>query len=232
MPLGTLKKYTRFIPLCQQPGGEFCICLRAFLSLAASGAAQAFKERRGPRVRGVHALGVPLDAQKERQIGMFQRFHDAVARLSRYPQAGRRVAHRLMMERVDPQRPLAHDARQQRALPHRDLVAGIAPRSCLRVQPSFGPLAGQVLIQRAAQRRIHGLNAPADAQKRHAPPDAKPLEFCSLGGSMEPRLRAGIGKRRFGDKFFALCIRSKNRRKLNALYGMRARSRRIRPKEP
>lgn len=69
-------------------------------------------------------------------------------------------------------------------------------------------------------------------KKRHAPPDAKPLEFCRLGDYMEARLRAGIGKRRFGDKFFALCIRSKKCRQLNALYGLRARSRRIRPKEP
>ena len=97
-----------------------------------------------------------------------------------------------------------------------------APRRPAICQRTFRRSSGGI-------RLVLQTNRP---QKRHAPPDAKPLEFCRLGDYMEARLRAGIGKRRFGDKFFALCIRAKKRRKLNALYGMRARSRRIRPKEP
>ena len=104
---------------------------------------------------------MPLHAQAELCARLLNALHDAVLTQGRQHKAGGDLVHRLMVLAVDQHGILPQNAREQGIPPHGDGV-DLAPMVVVGdVLKGF-----DVLIQIAAQRNIHQLDAPADGQHR------------------------------------------------------------------
>lgn len=107
---------------------------------------------------------MPLNAQKERVLGPFGGFGDAVRRNGADP-PGFCMTDSLMMQGIHHERPFSNDSHQQGVILNGNGVRGITCFLLLPVGNDFSlEFRGKILINVAAQSDVHHLKPAADTE--------------------------------------------------------------------
>ena len=111
-------------------------------------------------------FGVPLQAEKKRVAGMFDRLDDAVGCGCAGDQCAAHAFYRLVMGAIHLHARSFHDAIEERAGGDGDAVRETDRRCRLSMLQDIGYLGRKVLIERATEGDIHRLHPAADGQSR------------------------------------------------------------------